>query len=795
MSIMLALILVLAVWHSAATPSSSIPAVCDVVVVGAGAGGAYAAWRLADSHAVCVFERAARPGGRVHSLRQQGPRQDLVVEAGAYRFAPQEVCLSWLTPPYCIRTPITAAVIQKLNLSSTSYNPDPRSWDHGLRKIVDAKGQDAGYLTFVESMLQSAVARGAHLSFGQTVESLVADSSGVTVRLVGGRAVRTAAVLLNLPQLPLLDLLRRSGPQFRMPFPMPLYSTVPYPLMKLYIHYDDAWWRNELGHISGYMDNKYTAADGRTTAPINGAYHDGDVRCDGPNGRCRGFLQTAYIGDAARIGYYAPFLSQLSLSGESALQLSLNDPEQRELLVLVHEALVLLHRPALDAINATARVKSMLPTAGVLSIWSQGVAGIGAGCHSRIPQVTAEGLAQAARRPFDGQPVYVANEAWGVEQCFAEASLNMSEAAVQDLGLGLPGWLQLKDEVDLSSRAGGQQVPTDPFFMMPGVSVAPSRRPARALNITVLALLPYNQSGDVTDKNTADLAGDVFYYLADTFFIPYVCALTNNTMWECTGGMSQLLDPTNVYVAKVLEVDGSFGGCSSGDATCSAYADCIPGDERSGSPWRCFPMNAQPLNVTGKVDVESRYCGGNTRPAGQAPLCQRCADACDGVWCHWKSLLSLQTGGTWYSTPKEGACERQDSSCAWHVVATSKTVSASCANGHLRRAIERRASLNAKRPVLSCFDQCPHRHDYKSDCYILCALQTVFGRHPDSLNSTELLSPPMTKEELETPLRLAFESSDPAAGGCPALPPYAPAAMDVGTTTFADGSSLNIMVV
>jgi hypothetical protein len=35
---------------------------------------------------ICVFERSSRAGGRTFSLRSQGPKKDLVVELGAYRF-------------------------------------------------------------------------------------------------------------------------------------------------------------------------------------------------------------------------------------------------------------------------------------------------------------------------------------------------------------------------------------------------------------------------------------------------------------------------------------------------------------------------------------------------------------------------------------------------------------------------------------------------------------------------------------------------------------------------------------
>ena len=86
----------------------------DLAIVGAGVGGAYAAWQASMAgKKVCVFERSERPGGRIHSLRNRGPKKDLVVEAGAYRYAPHEVCEPLSpTESWCIYTPITAGAVQ-----------------------------------------------------------------------------------------------------------------------------------------------------------------------------------------------------------------------------------------------------------------------------------------------------------------------------------------------------------------------------------------------------------------------------------------------------------------------------------------------------------------------------------------------------------------------------------------------------------------------------------------------------------------------------------------------------------
>ena len=72
--------------------------------------------------------------------------------------------------------------------------------------------------------------------------------------------------------------------------------------------------------------------------PLQGAYHDGDYRCDRPGPRaCRGFLQAAYMGDPQAVRLY----EQFHLSGtDSAVALDpATRPDHRFLLEGVHAAL------------------------------------------------------------------------------------------------------------------------------------------------------------------------------------------------------------------------------------------------------------------------------------------------------------------------------------------------------------------------------------------------------------------------------------------------------------------------
>mmetsp|Transcript_77904 Transcript_77904/g.140572 ORF Transcript_77904/g.140572 Transcript_77904/m.140572 type:complete len:342 (-) Transcript_77904:126-1151(-) len=322
-------------------------------------------------------------------------------------------------------------------------------------------------------MLARATQKGARIWFQTEVTALsAANSSSVQVQVANGRVFNAGAVLLNIPQMPVLKLLRQSGEPFSSMFPEPLYAPASYPIMKLYLHYEDAWWRNYLGLVSGPFENANASPNSSSAviqihdipsqgpAPLKGQYHDGDVRCDGPAGKCRGFLQAFYSGGSS-IDWYKSFHSW---DGDAAMQISSNSVENKELLASIHSALVELHREALDAANVTALVEKLRPDSGVLSIWSQGVKGIHAGCHLPKPGLhpKPEDLPAAALRPFPGFPVYVANEAYGPVSCWAEGSLNMSCAVLDHLSVPRPSWLE--EHLQMGPSLHFPPPGTDPFL-------------------------------------------------------------------------------------------------------------------------------------------------------------------------------------------------------------------------------------------------------------------------------------------------------------------------------------------
>mmetsp|Transcript_158284 Transcript_158284/g.279359 ORF Transcript_158284/g.279359 Transcript_158284/m.279359 type:complete len:554 (+) Transcript_158284:81-1742(+) len=460
--------------------NSPSPIRCSQVVVGGGPGGVYAAFRLAEAARteskgappVCLFERSDRLGGRILSLRGMGPKQDLVVEAGAYRFSPKVDCAKWGPKGHeiteCEYTPLTAAIVKgALDLPTGLYDPDSQH-NSSMEKIVDSQGHSAGYSTFVEEMAQQMVSTGhAKIFFEHELLALREAEDGTKDVLLqlkspdGLKVARTQSVVLNLPQLPLLRMLGASSSAFSPP--PPLFAPMTHAIMKFYVYYEDAWWRNYLNLTAGVFDNA-ASTEGigqeyfwgvQFPAPLVGRYFDGDYRCDGEAPRkCRGYLEVAYTGDNAAVEFFRPYVLNRQLPVHI---LNASHPVSGELLKIVHRSLVELHKDALRSAGKLELVNASLPDSGVLSLWSAEAVGYESGCHfmkSPLAAGTAPGdvplfrnsSAERGRlllQPFGASTqIFVANEAFGWPSCWAESSLVMAENAVLRMAnLSRPRWL------------------------------------------------------------------------------------------------------------------------------------------------------------------------------------------------------------------------------------------------------------------------------------------------------------------------------------------------------------------
>lgn len=239
---------------------------------------------------------------------------------------------------------------------------------------------------------------------------------------------------------------------------------------------------------------------------------------------------------------------------------------------------------------------------------------------------------------------------------------------------------------------------------------------------------------DMGDKDWADVAGDLFFYIGDQMANRVYCHDNpGKPLCSC-----EITCEDQVYSQVVLELthgDDSLNTDTSRGRN-NGYAPCNPSGTPDDYTYRC--VGGDKVRV-GQAIVEERY----TKPRSQHDY-----DV-------WKFNASKLIGGFWWSTPKGGDCNAvgaDASTCTWRHLETVKVVNASCAN-------ERVEALIRERAPAGCYDACPSGDDSAAlQCQNECFFAAVFGT---------ALQPGMSREELLAPFMKAFESDDPADGGCP----------------------------
>ena len=96
-------------------------------------------------------------------------------------------------------------------------------------------------------------------------------------------------------------------------------------------------------------------------------------------------------------------------------------------------------------------------------------------------------------------------------------------------------------------------------------------RPMVPVSLTVFGLRPLNLTG-LTNKNTGDAAGDLFFFLTDRFVAPFACRVTKGKWWACKEQGTLAHD--SVYTKTILEVDGTWPN-STAAGTCRCCLLCI----------------------------------------------------------------------------------------------------------------------------------------------------------------------------------------------------------------------------
>ena len=248
--------------------------------------------------------------------------------------------------------------------------------------------------------------------------------------------------------------------------------------------------------------------------------------------------------------------------------------------------------------------------------------------------------------------------------------------------------------------------------------------PPNATVIKVVALRPRYLPG-ISDKDTADIAGDIFFWLKDRILHPMHCR--RSPSWgQCSS--APLLYEDNVYTWSEVAATLPWG----------AYSSCNPlPSDPSGKTWDCHSHahgGAIDLNM-GRASIgdfgHGQFPGDIYAPA-------------------LSKKLSNGTNGFWYSNLHEGDCDNPSATaCRWKLMRTVISKNATCVNNRIVDTVLARKS--------SCWANCTgvELHNRTSDCWIDCFLRTIIA---------------MPLDAILQPFQNAMDSTDPSKGGCPTVP-------------------------
>lgn len=269
------------------------------------------------------------------------------------------------------------------------------------------------------------------------------------------------------------------------------------------------------------------------------------------------------------------------------------------------------------------------------------------------------------------------------------------------------------------------------FLFVAGVSAGAPR------NLTMVGLRPgFMDPKDAGDKDWADAAGDLFFYVGDQVANSVYCKDHPKAML-CS---CEITCEDQVYSKVVFELtqgDDSLNTVVSKDRSKNGYAPCNPSGTPESYTYKC--VGGDKVRV-GQALVADRY---------NKPRSDEDKDI-------WKFKASKLIGGYWWSVPEGGNCDAANAdptTCTWRHLETVKVVNASCANSKVEEVIKSRAPEG-------CYEACASGSDDDAlQCKNECFFAAVFGTDTQ---------PAMSREELLKPFLKAFDNDDPRDGGCPA---------------------------
>ena len=243
----------------------------------------------------------------------------------------------------------------------------------------------------------------------------------------------------------------------------------------------------------------------------------------------------------------------------------------------------------------------------------------------------------------------------------------------------------------------------------------------------------------LANQDTGDVRGDAYFVLR-SLFLPVECSDPNSKRGDCENAESN--STQNVVSRNTVLASTSFG----------AYASCNADDHTNS--YHCACPGGPCKAPVGRIDVKQRELSHGHPRTGAA------------AWEWWRLNLALKmsegVSGYWYSTTDAGDCSipNATSSCTWKLEATTRKIVAQC--------LETRVTEAVRKAGPACFSGCAQPQNSSSPCVVGCYMSTILGVEGGSrlIATGEGIDPQLIVQAWEA----AFDSADPAKGGCPDAP-------------------------
>ena len=296
-----------------------------------------------------------------------------------------------------------------LSAEGWSYVRDAFGYDSGIRafnatdfiEFLQSGGDptavamtpDGGMESVPRSLAERFERAGGAIWLGHDVTSIEMTDGAVVLRFSNGRSIHAARIVVTAP-VPALELLARTSPVLRhSSFGQAFVGVEGFPAMKLYLWYDQPWWRPTVSGIRSVTD-----------LPVRKVFYLDD-RPDGP-----ATLLAMYT-DAIDV---EPWLDLTDGTTDGA-------PAPPAMLAEVQRCLREMHPDS--AIPE--------PVGSALMHWGADPHEVG--WHFWRGGVVSDEVLELAPQPEPSLPVYLAGEAFSRQQSWVEGALEAAEAALERL--------------------------------------------------------------------------------------------------------------------------------------------------------------------------------------------------------------------------------------------------------------------------------------------------------------------------------------------------------------------------